>query len=35
MKTGSTLVGRALAQTASVVLDANTLTIPSDCSHLQ
>jgi ice-binding like protein len=35
MKTGSTLVGRALAQTASIVLDANTITIPSDCSHLQ
>jgi hypothetical protein len=37
MKSGSTLVGRALAQTAAVVLDANTITIPSDetCSHLQ
>jgi len=35
MKTGSTLVGRALAQTADVVLDANTITIPSACSHLQ
>ncbi|MEI9952943.1 MAG: ice-binding family protein [Pseudomonadota bacterium] len=35
MKTSSTLVGRALAQTAGVVLDANTITIPSDCTHLQ
>ncbi|HYQ41034.1 MAG TPA: ice-binding family protein [Polyangiaceae bacterium] len=35
MKTGSTLVGRALAQTAAVALDANTITIPTDCSHLQ
>jgi hypothetical protein len=35
MKTGSTLVGRALAQTASVALDANTITIPSDCTHVQ
>jgi len=35
MKSGSTLVGRALAQTAGVSLDANTITIPSDCSHLE
>jgi hypothetical protein len=43
MKTGSTLVGRALAQTAGVMLDANSITIPIDdavgpsgtCSHLQ
>jgi hypothetical protein len=37
MKTGSTLVGRALAQTAGVQLDANTVTIPSDadCTHAQ
>jgi hypothetical protein len=35
MKTGSTLVGRALAQTAGVAFDANTITIPSDCSHVQ
>ncbi len=43
MNTGSTLVGRALAQTAGVHLDANAITIPSDgpsgspgsCSHVQ
>ena len=43
MNTGSTLVGRALAQTAGVHLDANTITVPSDglvgsasvCTHLQ
>ena len=43
MSTGSTLVGRALAQTAGVHLDANVITIPSDgligsagvCTHLQ
>ncbi len=37
MKTGSTLTGRALAQTAGVQVDANTITIPadSDCPHLQ
>jgi hypothetical protein len=37
MKTGSTLDGRALAQTAGVQLDANAITIPSDsdCPHLQ
>ncbi len=35
MNTGSTLVGRALAQTAGVMLDANTITIPSSCTHLQ
>jgi hypothetical protein len=42
MSSGSKLVGRALAQTAGVTLDANTITIPSDgeagtspCSHLQ
>ena len=35
MNTGSTLVGRALAQTAGVMLDANTITTPSSCTHLQ
>jgi hypothetical protein len=37
MKTGSTLTGRALAQTAGVQLDANTITIPTaaDCPHGQ
>jgi hypothetical protein len=37
MKTASTLNGRALAQTAGVHLDANTLTTPSDgeCPHVQ
>ena len=43
MNTGSTLTGRALAQTAGVMLDANSITIPTDglvgsagvCSHLQ
>jgi hypothetical protein len=43
MNTGSTLVGRALAQTAGVHLDANAITIPSDglvgsagvCTHAQ
>jgi len=37
MKTASTLNGRALAQTAGVQLDANTITAPSDsdCPHTQ
>jgi len=37
MKTASTLHGRALAQTAGVQLDANTVTAPSDsdCPHVQ
>jgi hypothetical protein len=35
MNTGSTLVGRALAQTAGVHLDANTITIPSACAHAE
>ncbi len=35
MNTGATLVGRALAQTEGVQLDANTITAPSDCSHVQ
>ena len=43
MNTGSTLTGRALAQTAGIMLDANTITIPTDgsvgapgvCTHLQ
>ena len=35
MKTGSTLVGRALAQTEGVHLDANTVTIPGACTHVQ
>jgi Ice-binding-like len=43
MSTGSTLTGRALAQTAGVMLDANSITIPTDgligsagvCTHEQ
>ena len=35
MKTASTLNGRALAQTAGVMLDANTITIPASCTHIQ
>ena len=43
MKSASTLVGRALAQTAGVMLDANAITIPIDesvgspdaCTHVQ
>jgi hypothetical protein len=37
MKSASTLSGRALAQTAGVHLDANSVTAPTDaeCSHLQ
>ena len=43
MSSQSTLLGRALAQTAGVMLDANTVTIPSDgligapgvCTHVQ
>jgi hypothetical protein len=37
MKTASTLKGRALAQTAGVQLDANTITAPTDgsCPHVQ
>jgi ice-binding like protein len=43
MHSGSTLTGRALAQTAGVMLDANSITIPTDgnvgspgvCTHLQ
>jgi Ice-binding-like len=43
MKSASTLVGRALAQTAGVMLDANTITIaidesvgsPGACTHVQ
>ncbi len=37
LKSGSSLTGRALAQTAGVQLDANSVTIPSaaDCSHVQ
>jgi len=43
MKTGSTLVGRALARTEGVQVDANTVTVPSDglvgsagvCTHMQ
>jgi hypothetical protein len=35
MKSGSTLNGRALAQTAGVQLDANTITIPAACTHVQ
>ena len=35
MKSGSTLNGRALAQTAGVQLDANSVTIPAACTHVQ
>jgi hypothetical protein len=35
MKTGSTLNGRALAQTAGVHLDANSVKIPTACTHVQ
>ena len=35
MNTGSTLNGRALAQTAGVQLDANSITIPASCTHVQ
>ena len=35
MKSGSTLNGRALAQTAGVQLDANSITIPAACTHVQ
>ena len=43
MSTGSTLTGRALAQTAGVMLDANSITIPTNglvgsagvCTHVQ
>jgi hypothetical protein len=43
MTTGATLLGRALAQTAGVQVDANTITIPVDglvgsagvCTHMQ
>jgi type VI secretion system secreted protein VgrG len=35
MKSGSTLSGRALAQTAGVQLDANSLIIPAACTHVE
>jgi Ice-binding-like len=35
MKTGSILNGRALAQTAGIHLDANTITIPTACTHVE
>lgn len=35
MSSASTLGGRALAQTAGVMLDANTITIPGSCTHLE
>lgn len=35
MKTGSTLQGRALAQTAGVQLDANSVQIPTACTHVE
>jgi hypothetical protein len=35
MKSGSTLKGRVLAQTAGVQLDANSVTIPTACTHVQ
>jgi len=35
MKSGSTLSGRALAQTAGVQLDANSIIIPASCTHEQ
>jgi hypothetical protein len=35
MSSGANLNGRALAQTAGVQLDANTITIPASCTHVQ
>jgi hypothetical protein len=35
MNTGSTLNGRALAQTAGIHVDANTITIPTACTHAE
>ena len=35
MKSGSTVNGRVLAQTAGVQLDANSVTIPAACTHVQ
>jgi hypothetical protein len=35
MKSGSALNGRALAQTAGVHLDANSIEIPTECTHVQ
>jgi hypothetical protein len=35
MKSGSTLNGRALAHTAGVQLDANSVKIPTACTHVQ
>jgi hypothetical protein len=35
MNTSSVLTGRALAQTAGVQLDANSITIPAACTHVQ
>jgi hypothetical protein len=35
MKTGSTLHGRALAQTAGVQLDANSVIVPAACTHVE
>jgi hypothetical protein len=35
MKSGSTLNGRALAQTAGVQLDANSVKTPAACTHVQ
>jgi Ice-binding-like len=35
MSTGATLNGRALAQTAGIHLDANTITVGSACTHLE
>ncbi|MES1183711.1 MAG: ice-binding family protein [Myxococcales bacterium] len=35
MNTGSTLHGRALAQTAGVQLDANSVIVPAACTHVE
>jgi hypothetical protein len=35
MQSDATLIGRTLAQTEGVQLDANTITLPSDCTHVQ
>ena len=35
MNSGAMLNGRALAQTAGIQLDANTITIPAACTHVQ
>jgi hypothetical protein len=35
MQTGSTVNGRALAQTEGIHLDANSIIIPASCTHVQ